>query len=399
MIDEGFVLQELQAASASLRVALVTETYPPEVNGVAMTLSRMVEGMQRRNHRVQLIRPRQHATESPARNDRLEEVLKPGIALPRYDGLRVGLPAKQALHRLWSLKRPDVVHIATEGPLGWSALAAALKLKLPVSTGFHTNFHSYSRHYGAAFMKRPIAAYLRKFHNRALATMVPTDELRRELVAQGFRNLHVVARGVDTRLFSPVRRSPALRAQWAAPAQAPVILYVGRLAPEKNLKLVVDAWLAMRAAGSQAVLVMVGDGPARKELQARHPGIRFAGARAGEDLAAHYASADLFLFPSMTETFGNVTLEAMASGLAVLAYDYAAARQHIAHEGSGLLAPFGDSAAFVRLATALASDPARVQSLRLRARAVAEGIDWEQVFADFEGVLVDVMRRQERALA
>jgi glycosyltransferase involved in cell wall biosynthesis len=399
MIDEGFVLQELQAASASLRVALVTETYPPEVNGVAMTLSRMVEGMQRRNHRVQLIRPRQHATESPARNDRLEEVLKPGIALPRYDGLRVGLPAKQALHRLWSLKRPDVVHIATEGPLGWSALAAALKLKLPVSTGFHTNFHSYSRHYGAAFMKRPIAAYLRKFHNRALATMVPTDELRRELVAQGFRNLHVVARGVDTRLFSPARRSPALRAQWAAPAQAPVILYVGRLAPEKNLKLVVDAWLAMRGAGSQAVLVMVGDGPARKELQARHPGIRFAGARAGEDLAAHYASADLFLFPSMTETFGNVTLEAMASGLAVLAYDYAAARQHIAHEGSGLLAPFGDSAAFVRLATALASDPARVQSLRLRARAVAEGIDWEQVFADFEGVLVDVMRRQERALA
>jgi glycosyltransferase involved in cell wall biosynthesis len=399
MIDEGFVLQELQAASASLRVALVTETYPPEVNGVAMTLSRMVEGMQRRNHRVQLIRPRQHTTESPARNDRLEEVLKPGIALPRYDGLRVGLPAKQALHRLWSLKRPDVVHIATEGPLGWSALAAALKLKLPVSTGFHTNFHSYSRHYGAAFMKRPIAAYLRKFHNRALATMVPTDELRRELVAQGFRNLHVVARGVDTRLFSPARRSPALRAQWAAPAQAPVILYVGRLAPEKNLKLVVDAWLAMRGAGSQAVLVMVGDGPARKELQARHPGIRFAGARAGEDLAAHYASADLFLFPSMTETFGNVTLEAMASGLAVLAYDYAAARQHIAHEGSGLLAPFGDSAAFVRLATALASDPARVQSLRLRARAVAEGIDWEQVFADFEGVLVDVMRRQERALA
>jgi glycosyltransferase involved in cell wall biosynthesis len=399
MIDEDFVFQELQAAPASLRVAFVTETYPPEVNGVAMTLSRMVEGMQRRNHRIQLIRPRQHAADSPACSDRLEEVLKPGIGIPRYDGLRMGLPARQALHRLWSLKRPDVVHIATEGPLGWSALAAALKLKLPVSTGFHTNFHSYSRHYGAAFMKRPISAYLRKFHNRALATMVPTDELRRELAAQGFRNLRVVARGVDTRLYSPARRSLALRAQWATPAGAPVALYVGRLAPEKNLKLVVDAWLAMRAAGSQAVLVMVGDGPVRKELQARHPGIRFAGTRTGDDLAAHYASADLFLFPSMTETFGNVTLEAMASGLAVLAYDYAAARQHIAHEGSGLLAPFGDAAAFVRMATALGSDPPRVQALRLRARATAEGIDWERVFADFEGVLVDVMQRQDRALA
>lgn len=399
MIDEGFVLQELQDASGSLRVALVTETYPPEVNGVAMTLSRMVGGLQRRSHRVQLIRPRQHAAENPASEDRLEEVLKPGIAIPRYDGLRMGLPAKQALHRLWSLKRPDVVHIATEGPLGWSALAAALKLKLPVSTGFHTNFHSYSRHYGAAFMKRPISAYLRKFHNRALATMVPTEELRRELDAQGFRNLRVVARGVDTRLFTPARRDPRLRAQWGAAEGVPVALYVGRLAPEKNLKVVIEAHAAMRAAGSGALLVMVGDGPARRDLQARHPEIRFAGSRTGEDLAAHYASADAFLFPSMTETFGNVTLEAMASGLAVVAYDYAAARQHIRHEHGGLLAPFGDGAAFVRLAAAVAADPARLAAMRRHAREVAERIDWERVFADFEDVLVDVVRRQDIALA
>ena len=399
MIDEGFVLQELQAASAPLRVALVTETYPPEVNGVAMTLSRMVGGLQQRGHRVQLIRPRQSGAEHPVSSDRLEEVLKPGIAIPRYDGLRMGLPAKQALCRLWSLKRPDVVHIATEGPLGWSALAAALKLKLPVSTGFHTNFHSYSRHYGAAFMKRPISAYLRKFHNRALATMVPTDELRRELDAQGFHNLNVVARGVDTRLFSPARRSAALRARWGVADDVPVALYVGRLAPEKNLKLVVEAHAAMRAAGSQALLVMVGDGPARREFQAKWPDIHFAGSRIGEDLAVHYASADMFLFPSLTETFGNVTMEALASGLAVLAYDYAAARQHIRHEISGLLAPVGDSAAFIRLATGLVADAPRRSTLRLGARQVAERVDWEQVFADFEGVLFDVVRRQELALA
>lgn len=397
MIDEDFVLQELPETQFSLRVTVVTETYPPEVNGVAMTLGRMVEGLQRRRHRVQLIRPRQNAAENPASGDQFEEVLKAGISIPRYDGLKMGLPAKQALLRLWTLRRPDVVHIATEGPLGWSALAAACKLRLPVSTGFHTNFHSYSRHYGVGFMKKPIAAYLRKFHNRALATLVPTEDLRRELGAQGFENLHVVSRGVDTRLFAPGRRSQALRGRWGVTSDAPVALYVGRLAPEKNLPQVIEAFEAMRLRMPAARLVMVGDGPERKDLQNCHPHILFAGARMGEDLAAHFASADVFLFPSMTETFGNVTLEAMASGLAVIAYDYAAAQQHLSHEVSGLLAPFGDAAAFTRLAAALAPDRARIAMLRTRARTIAERIDWEKVFGDFETVLVDVMRRQASA--
>jgi len=394
MNDNLFVYQELPTSTSSLRIAVVTETYPPEVNGVAMTLARIVNGLQRRNHRVQLIRPRQHVTETPAHYAHLEEVLCRGVAIPRYHGLRIGLPAKQALFRLWSLKRPDVVHIATEGPLGWSALAAALKLKLPVSTGFHTNFHSYSQHYGVGFLRKPIALYLRKFHNRAHATLVPTDDLCRELAIQGFENLRVVSRGVDTRLFSPARRDPQLRRDWGATDRAAVALYVGRLAPEKNLKVVVDAFAGMRTRVPLARLVMVGDGPERAALAAGHPEIVFAGTRTGEDLAAHYASADIFLFSSLTETFGNVTLEAMASGLAVVAYDYAAAQQYLAHERSGLLAPFDDGEEFVGLATALAADPARAASLRLQARASAERIDWDNVFDDFEAVLRDVIERQ-----
>lgn len=397
MPDNEFVLQELQEPSSSLRIAVVTETYPPEVNGVAMTLSRTVEGLRRRHHRIQLIRPRQGAADNPASSEQFEEVLKPGIPIPRYYGLKMGLPAKQALFRLWSVKRPDIVHIATEGPLGWSALAAALKLKLPVSTGFHTNFHSYSRHYGVGFMKQPITAYLRKFHNRAAATLVPTDDLRRDLDAQGFENLHVVARGVDTKLFTPARRNPALRREWGVADDVPVALYVGRLAPEKNLALVLAAHAEMRKQQPATKLVMVGDGPERAPLQARHPGVAFCGAKIGEELAAHFASADIFLFPSMTETFGNVTLEAMASGLAVIAYDYAAAQQHVRHESSGLLAPFGDSAAFLRLAAALVRDPARVAALRMQARIAAERIGWDQVFDDFEGILLDVLRRHDSA--
>lgn len=399
MNDTAFVLQELAEGASSLRVAVVTETYPPEVNGVAMTLSRLVGGLQRRRHRVQLIRPRQGPDENPACSEGLEEILRQGIPIPRYDGLRMGLPARQALFRLWSLKRPDVVHIATEGPLGWSALAAALKLKLPVSTGFHTNFHSYSRHYGIGFMKKPIAAYLRKFHNRALATLVPTEDMRKDLGTQGFENLIVVARGVDTRLFTPAKRSVSLRTQWGVQGNDLVALYVGRVAPEKNLPLVIEAFEAMRAKEPACRLVIVGDGPERNALQRRHATVYFASARTGEDLATHFASADVFLFPSQTETFGNVTLEAMASGLAVVAFDYAAAKQHLRHEVSGLLAPFGDAGAFRSLAAGLVEAPDRMPALRAEARKAAERIDWENVFDDFEAVLLDVVRRQEAGLA
>lgn len=198
----------------SLRVALVSETYSPEVNGVALTLERMVHGLRTRGHDLQVVRPRQAGTDAPSAQAGLEQVLMRSLPIPNYPQVRFGLPAKSALLRLWALRRPDLVHIATEGPLGWSALRAARKLKLPVSTDFHTNFHAYSRHYGVGWLQKPIAAYLRKFHNGADCTLVPTESLRGELQALGFEPLRVVGRGVDTQRFNPVQRNPALRAAW-----------------------------------------------------------------------------------------------------------------------------------------------------------------------------------------
>jgi glycosyltransferase involved in cell wall biosynthesis len=174
-------------------------------------------------------------------------------------------------------------------------------------------------------------------------------------------------------------------------------MYVGRMAPEKNLPLAVRAFLAMHERNPQVQLVMVGDGPERTWLASRNPNVVFAGTRSGEDLATHYASADVFLFPSLTETFGNVTLEAMASGLAVVAYEYAAARQCLVHEESGLLVPFGDSSAFVGMAAGLMQDSARLARLRLYARAAAERNDWESVVSEFEYVLRDVIQKQHAA--
>ncbi|MEO8627795.1 MAG: glycosyltransferase family 1 protein [Betaproteobacteria bacterium] len=387
------------AAERRLRIAVVTETYPPEVNGVAMTTGRLVDGLLRRGHYVHLVRPKQNARDRPRNNQRAEETLVASVPLPRYQGLRIGLPASRRLLRLWRDSRPDVVNVVTEGPLGRSALIAARRLHIPACSEFHTNFHSYSHHYGFGVIGKAIERYLKRFHNAGACTFVPTQELKVQLERQGYRNLSVVARGADTHLFAPARRSDRLRASWGAGENDVVAIYVGRLAPEKNLPLVLSAFDAIRTGQPSARLVLVGDGPQRKQLQAAHPDYHFAGMRHGEDLAAHYASADVFLFPSLTETFGNVTVEALASGLAVVAYDYAAAREHIRHGGSGVLADYDDFHSFIALAVQVANDPALCAHLRVEARRAAERIDWERVVHDLEIALLAVVNRQESAHA
>ena len=391
--------QTLPSLRPQLRIAVVTETYPPEVNGVAMTLGRLVDGLQLRNHQIQLIRPRQHAGDQPHPTATLTEHLQRGIALPRYEGLKMGLPAKAALTRLWTKQRPDVVQIATEGPLGWSALVAANKLRLPVSSDFHTNFHSYSRHYGFGLLRRAIVAYLRKFHNKAAVTLVPTEGIRRELMASGYENIEVIGRGVDIRLFHPGRRDPALRARWGLADDETAVLYVGRLAAEKNLPLLFRAFDGMRQAHPAARLVLVGDGPERAFWQAKRPDAIFCGTRIGEALAAHYASADVFLFPSLTETWGNVTIEAMASGLAVVAYDCAAAEEVIRHGENGLKAPPEDEDAFVAEAVSLA--PARALQRRLGTAAAAQAaqLSWDAIVDGFERVLLRLAQPQPQPAA
>ncbi len=386
------IIDELPAAERSLRIAVVTETYPPEVNGVAITIARFVEGLRARRHDVQLIRPRQHKTDIADAALDFHEVLLRGLPIPRYPHLKMGVPSKNALVKLWTQRRPDVVHIVTEGPLGWSALRAARQLKLAITSDFRTNFHAYSKHYGIGWLQKPIFAYLRKFHNRTQCTMVPTESLRGELAAMGFHQLKVVARGVDTVRFSPAKRSETLRAAWGADHNTTVVLYVGRLASEKNLGLLVDAYKAMRNVNPRAKLVMVGDGPARGEIEAQFPDAIFAGQRTGDDLAVHYASGDLFLFPSITETFGNVTPEAMASGLTVLAYNYAAAAQLITHKENGLLAPFNSSNDFIAMARAIAAEHEPIRTMGAAARSTAEQLDWPGVVAQLETVLLDAVK-------
>lgn len=363
---------------STLRIAMVTETFPPEINGVAMTTGRLREGLLQRGHAVQLVRPRQ--TEDKQRESVEERLLTvSGLRIPMYPELQAGLPAGRRLRKLWRRQRPDLVHIVTEGPLGWSALATARKLDIPAVAGFHTNFHRYSRYYRLGLLQPGVFAYLRHFHNRCAVTLVPTRALADELRAGGIRDIEVLARGIDTRLFSPERRDETLRRAWGVASDDMVVLYVGRLAAEKNPALVVESFDAMRAVNPRLRLVLVGDGPAAPRLRAERPDLLFAGTRTGIDLARHYASADVFLFPSLTETFGNVVLEAMASGLAVVAFDEAAAHQHVRSGESGLLAPSDAPGRFVDHAVSLARDFERVRRLGCQARKVIEPFDWDRI--------------------
>jgi glycosyltransferase involved in cell wall biosynthesis len=374
----------------ALRIAMITETYPPEVNGVARTVHEMVEGLRARGHSIELTRPRQNGHDHATVDRNLVERLGRGFAIPRYPQLKMGLPAKGALLRAWSERRPDIVHIATEGPLGGSALAAARELKLRVATDFHTNFQTYSRHYGMGWLASPVMAYLRRFHNRADCTMVPTAELADKLGAAGFRGLRVVGRGVNPQVFSPQRRSSELRARWGAGEETPVAICVSRFAPEKNFPLVIRAFEAMHQVRPDAQLVLVGDGPMAQKLRKQKLGFLIAGRLVNGELSAHYASADVFLFPSTSETFGNVTLEAMASGLGIVAYRYAAARQHLEHGRSALLPAPDDEQGFIASARQLAWEPKLARRLGSAARAAAESLTWEAIVRDFESVLVDV---------
>ena len=365
--------------NTSVKLAIVTETYPPEVNGVASTIARFIKGLAELGHEITLIRPRQGRKDKPRNESGLKEILTLGVPIPGYSSLRMGLPQKNMLLQKWSSDRPSLVHIVTEGPLGWSALEAAKKLNIPICSDFRTNFDAYSTHYGLSILKSPIQRYLRYFHNNSNFTMVPTQDLRNQLLSNGFERLRVIARGIDTELFNPLKRCQELREQWGIKDGQKVVLYVGRLASEKNLQVTVDTFKAMLQVNPNLKMVWVGDGPEKGSLKLSCPSSIFTGVQTGEALAKHYASGDIFLFSSLSETFGNVTLEAMASGLAVLAYDYAAARQFIDHGVNGFVATPHDAKSFIARGLELISDDHEIQKLRTHARQTTLDISWESV--------------------
>jgi glycosyltransferase involved in cell wall biosynthesis len=375
------------------RVSIVTETFPPEINGVANTLFQLSSALTRFGNRVQVVRPGQAAEESSEHED-FEVITAPGLPIPGYRELRFGLPIKKRLLALWKEQRPDVVYIATEGPLGSSALDAARSLGIPVASGFHTRFDNYTRHYGVGWLEPMARAYLRRFHNRCQLTLAPTRALQDKLERQGFENVALFGRGVDTQLFSPERRDESLRSDWGLKPDDLALIYVGRLAAEKNLNLAVEAWLAIRQTLPNTRLILVGDGPMRGRLQKDYPDIIFCGMHRGESLARRYASGDLFLFPSLSETFGNVVIEAMASGLPVLGYRDAAVKEYVHHQENGLSIEPGNRQRFIQTALETTRQPELLSRLGKQARVDSLSLDWSKLHCRFALLLSDIQEDQ-----
>jgi glycosyltransferase involved in cell wall biosynthesis len=368
-----------------MNIGIVTETYPPETNGVALTVHDLVRGMRARGHRVQVVRPRQQHEPDLCTDE--DTVRVRGAGIPGYPGLRFGLPAGRRLLRTWRRQRPDALYVATEGPLGVSAMRSARRLGVPAVTGFHTRFDHYAGHYGVAWMAPLVRRHLCRFHQRAKATLVPTAALERELAGLGIDNTQLLPRAVDAVQYAPRRRDAGVRQAWGVQGDAPVMLYVGRIAAEKNLQLAVRSYRAMQRHHPDLRYVWVGDGPARAELERKHPEFVFLGMQHGEELARSYASADLFVFPSRSETFGNVILEALASGLPTVAFDSGAAGEHVVHGHNGYLADDGDETGFIAACEQMIRGD-RYRDMRASARASVAELQPESVIAGFERILL-----------
>lgn len=363
-------------ATTSLKITLVTETFPPEINGVALTLEKLHNFLNISGHRPSVIRPR-----------RFSETRKPelvqGFPIPMYPKLRFGIGSPLRLYQTIKSKMPDIIHLATEGPLGLACLGIAKSLRIPVVSSFHTNFDLYANDYKMGFLSSGISHYLRWFHNQTEATFAPSNACLERLQALGYKNTKIWTRGVDTSLFNPVQKDLNFKSKIGLSETDILLLYVGRLAPEKNIGSLLETFKKARSTlskqGKNLFLALVGTGPlvGQSDLE-KINGIILPGELRGNHLAQWYASADIFVFPSTSETFGNVILEAQASGLPVLCLNSQATQERICNHHDGILA--ANIEEFERLLTDLTADKSKRDYLGKNAFITAKSQKWDDIF-------------------
>jgi glycosyltransferase involved in cell wall biosynthesis len=356
-----------------VRIALVTDTYTPQVNGVTTVVRRIADLLTREGHAVGVVAPAYPGGGGGAGGGRTPGELRvTSLPFPPYPAIRLSLPFRRRVARFLESFQPDVVHVATEGPLGFLGRGWALRRGVPLATSFHTHFPQYARHYGAGFLEPVVWRWLLWFHGPAGFTHTPGAAIRDELVRRGLPGARVWGRGVDSAEFRPDRRRMEWRRSLGVRDDQVLVLHVGRLAAEKNVATLVAAWrLAAAALGDRAAWLVAGEGPELPQLRAALPAARYLGFLERDVLAALYASADLCVLPSRTETCGLVALEAMASGVPVIAADAGGFRESVHAGVNGLLVPPEDAAAFARAIAQLVDDAPRRAAMAIAAREAA----------------------------
>ena len=360
-----------------MRVTLVTETFAPQVNGVSRTLGQLVNHLERSGDTVQVVHP--DYGKAPASPD---HHLVKSRALPFYKEVSVPLPPFGAAHRAIDAFQPDLIHVATEITLGWSGLQYALRKRVPVVSSFHTNFDQYCDHYRLGWAKGMAWRYLRWFHNETLETYVPSMATISDLQARGFERLVLWPRGVDGTLFRPDRpKRTRVRESLGFGPDDVVIGHVSRLAAEKNVLHLAEALRAVGESRPNVRFLFVGDGPERAELEkAMGPNARFVGYQGGEDLADYYSASDLFAFASLTETFGNVVLEALASGLPVVAVRAGGVGEIVRSGETGILVePSSPPSQMTSALLGLVDDLALRREMAESARTYALSQTWDSI--------------------
>lgn len=361
-----------------MKVAYFTESLYPLVDGVSRTLAQLFGTLQERGTDFRVWSPFVPGPQVPwhARVRRL-----PSFRFPLYRDYRVSLPWGHGAGRELEAWGPDLVHVVSPTPTASWAQRWARRHGVPVVSSFHTHFVSYFGYYGVPWLEGAGWAMLRRFYDRCDAVYVPSRSMIRELEAHGVApgRLELWSRGIDLARFSPEHRDPALRAAAGADDDTPIVLMVSRLVKEKDLADLVGMHRALRAGGHRHRLVLVGDGPMRAELEAALPDAHFAGHQEGEALARWYASGDVFVFPSTTETFGNVVLEAMASGLPAVVVDRGGPPDQVEPGETGYVARHNDPASLAEHVGRLLADRAERGRMGERARAAARDREWSAI--------------------
>lgn len=380
-----------------MKICIVTDTFYPDTNGVAVVLKNYVDGLVALGHEVVVIRSRRSKEHSDTLDETsYKQVLVYSVSLPSYEQVRLGIPVTPKVALVLERERFDVVYVATEWILGGIVANLARLKGVPVLSAYHTNLGQYMSHYGLGITRKAMNLYLSWFHNQSTAVIAHSEESAEQLKVIGVkRPVHVLAHGVDTELFSPRKRSNVLRVSWGAHEQMPVLLYVGRVAAEKNLQLFFKTLHALDVQGVTYKAVVVGEGPLLEEVRATYPAVHFTGALFGEDLATAYASADMFVFPSTTETFGNVTVEALASGLYVVGFDLAAVHQYVTTSVCGASVPVPNEDMFIQAICAHLTDwKYDAAHTEQRSQAVAS-ISWPRITEQLVEVCTAVLQSSE----
>ena len=370
-----------------VRLALFSDTFPPQMNGVSRTLERLVAVARERGATVRVFT----TTDPDLTHHDPGEVRWNSVPFWAYPQVRLAAPKIFAARAELAAWKPSIVHVATEFGVGLAGRSAAKALRIPLVTSYHTSFSAYAEFYKLGALAAGGWKYFRWFHSAAARTFTPTDAIRAEVEAHGFRNVGVWGRGVDGDRFDPSFRSLEWRRSLGIADDAMVVLYVGRIAKEKGLEHALRAMHELATSDPSIRFVFVGDGPYEAELRAAAPATTiFTGRMSGVPLSTAYASADVFLFPSVTDTFGNVLLEAMASGLVVVSADAGNTRELIGTD-RGIIVPVEQPGAIATALRALNTDRARHDAIRAAAQAWARERTWAQVwnglFGQYQSVI------------